>query len=65
MKSHLFWVFIVVCLVDLVVFFLPVLSLCLLAAALFPKLALKFAKIFVEFYNQTYGTELQIVGEEK
>jgi len=62
MKSAWFWIFLLICVVEEVTFFMPFLSFFLLAAAFFPKVALSYAKTFVKFYNEVNGTNVQIVG---
>ena len=67
MKSKWFWIFLIICIVEELTFFCPFLSFFLLAAAFSPKIALRFAEIFVEYHNQTRGTNLSIrsdVGEK-
>ena len=56
LRSNWFWIFLVICIVEEITFFFPFLSLFLLAAAIFPRVAMRFAQIFVEFYNEVYGT---------
>ncbi len=62
LQSKLFWIFLVICILEEITFFFPFLSLFLLAATVKPRIALKFAMIFVEYYNQVYGTTL-VIGD--
>jgi hypothetical protein len=45
-----------------VTFFFPFLSIFLLVAAFSPNIAMNYAKIFVKFYNQVNGTNVEIMG---
>ena len=60
LKSKWFWIFIGICVAEEATFFFPFLSLFLLAAAILPKFAMRFAIIFVEYYNDVYGTDYVI-----
>ena len=59
-RSRWFWIFLVICVVEELTFFFPFLSLFLLAAAFSPRIALRFAEIFVEYYNQVNDTNFRI-----
>lgn len=61
-RSKWFWIFLLICIMEEMTFFMPFLSLFLLAATFSPKIALKFAKTFVEYYNQVNGTSLEITN---
>ena len=61
LRSRWFWIFLIICIVEEATFFFPFLSIFLFAAAFFPRVGMRYARIFVEYYNQVYDTKLEIV----
>ena len=59
-RTKWIWIFLLICVVEEATFFFPFLSLFLLAAAISPKIAMRFALIFIEYYNQVYGTSYSV-----